>query len=225
MKRAGLEREDGFSLVEMLVASLVMGLIMGGLYAMFASTETFYENYSAGMDMRQQARVSIDLISTELRYAGYDIGDLDEALTTATDTTLQFVADVDDGDDSGACDSSYEGISGGGAERITYALDTDTGILSRSVDCYDGSAWTNALESSAIAGDLSPTGAVFRFFDDDGNQLPSSSGGTLSASERAEVASVEIVLDLIETDNTQFVGEANTNLKLSARVRLHNAVH
>ncbi len=220
--RLRLGAEHGFSLVEMLVSTLVMGLAMAGLYSALDSTETFYENYSDSSDMRQQARVGIDLVTTELRSAGYDIGNLDEPLAEATDTSVQFVADVDAGDTSGACDASYENATNGGAERVTYALDTNNGDLVRTIDCYNGSAWTNSVETSTIAQFLDVTGVVFRFYDEDGAQLPSSSGGTLSASERADVVSVEIIFALIDTTETQFVGESNTNLFMSTRVRLHN---
>ena len=216
------DSEQGFSLVEMLVSTLVLGLAMAGLYSAFDSTETFYENYSDSSDMRQQARVGIDMVTTELRSAGYGMGNLDEPLAEATDTSVQFVADIDDGDASGACDASYEDATNGGAERIRYALDTNTGDLTRTIDCYNGSAWTAGVETSTIVPSLDVSGTIFRFYDEDGNQLPSSSGGTLSTSDRADVVSVEIRFDLIDTSETQFVGEANTNLFLSTRVRLHN---
>ncbi len=214
--------ERGFSLVEMLISTLVMGLAMAGLYSAFDSTEMFYENYSASSDMRQQARVGIDLVTTELRAAGYDIGDLDEPLAMATNTSVQFVADIDDGKDSGACDASYENATNGGAERVTYALDTNTGDLIRTIDCYNGTAWTNGAETSTVAQFLDVTSAVFRFYDGNGDQLPSSSGGTLSTSDRANVVSVEIIFDMIDTSETQLVGETNANLFMSTRVRLHN---
>ncbi|NKB88878.1 MAG: prepilin-type N-terminal cleavage/methylation domain-containing protein [Acidobacteria bacterium] len=216
--------ESGFSLVELMIATLIISVAVAGMYSMFDSTQTFYENYSDSSDMRQQARVGIDLISTELRSAGFDIGDLDEALTVAGDTSLQFVADLDDGDDGGACDASYEDATDGGAERVTYTLDTNSATILRTIDCYNGSAWTNGVQSSTIAQTLDTAVPVFKFYDADGNQLPGVSGGTLSESNRADVASVEIVFDLVDTSETQLVGEANTSLHLSTRVRLHNVV-
>ncbi len=222
MNNRELSQEGGFSLVELLVATLVLGLAMAGLYSAFDSTETFYENYSASSDMRQQARVGLDLVSTELRSAGYDIGDLTEPIAIATDTSVQFVADIDDGASSGPCDATYESATNGGAERITYALDTTTGDLLRTIDCYNGSAWTTGVESSTVVESLAVGDAVFRFYDDNGAQLPSSSGGTLSASDRDNVVSVEIIFSLIDTDQKQLVGESNTNLFVSTRVRLHN---
>jgi hypothetical protein len=101
-------------------------------------------------------------------------------------------------------------------------MSTDTGDLTRTIDCYDGSAWTTDVQITTIAEDLDVTGTLFRFFDADGNQLPSSSGGTLSEADRANVVMVEIVFDLIDLDETQLVGEAHTSLNLSTRVRLHN---
>ena len=133
-----------------------------------------------------------------------------------------IVADIDDGAESGACDASYENATNGGAERVTYALDTNSGDLVRTIDCYNGTAWTTGVETSVVTQFLDVTSAVFRYYDANGGQLPSSSGGTLSASDRAAVVSVEIIFDLIDTSKTQLVGETNTNLFMSTRVRLHN---
>ena len=124
----------------------------------------------------------------------------------------------------GPCGSAFEDATDGGAERVTYALVAETATVLRTVDCYDGSGWTTDVESSTIAQTLDTNSPVFRFYDADGNQLPSSSGGTLSESDRASVASVEIVFDLVDTSEEQMVGETNTNLFLSTRVRLHNVV-
>lgn len=214
--------ERGFSLIEALVASLVMSLIVGGLYAAFDQSQTFYESYRDSAAMLQQARVGLDSVASELRMTGYDIGDLDEPLTEASDTAVQFVADIDDGDAAGPCDSSFEDAPDGGAERVRFSLDTNTGVLTRTIDCYNGSAWTDGVQQAAIVRDLDPSSVVFRFFDADGDQLPNSSGGTLSESERLDVVAVEILFDLIDTSETQLVGETNTNLFLSTRVRLHN---
>lgn len=74
-----LRNAAGYSLIEVMVASLIMTMILGGLFGALDSTQTFYENYADNSDMRQNARVAIDTMATELRYAGYDIGDLTEA--------------------------------------------------------------------------------------------------------------------------------------------------
>ena len=108
-----LRNDAGYSLTEFMIASLVMTLTLGGLFGALDSTQTFYENFADNSDMRQRSRVAMDTMSTELRYSGYDIGDLTEALTQANDTTIQFVADIDDGAATGPCDDSYESATNG----------------------------------------------------------------------------------------------------------------
>jgi prepilin-type N-terminal cleavage/methylation domain-containing protein len=217
-----MKSESGFSLIEVLVASLITGIMAAGLYAMFDSAQVFHESYADSSSLRQQARVGLDMLSTELRAAGYDMGDLTEAISSATDTSVQFVGDIDDGDAAEPCGTAFEDATNGGAERVSYSLSTDTGDLTRTIDCYNGSAWTTDVQTTTIAEDLDVTAVLFRFFDADGDQLPSSSGGTLSASDRAKVVMVEITFDLVDMDETQLVGEAHSNLNLSTRVRLHN---
>jgi type IV pilus assembly protein PilW len=218
-----MKAEAGFSLVELLVAMLVTTMVVGGLYTMFDSAQTFSESYADSAALRQQARVGLDMLATELRSAGYDLGNLDEPLTVASDTSVQFVGDIDAGDTAEPCGASFENASGGGAERVTYTMAADTGELTRTVDCYDGTGWTTGAQTSVLAEDLDVNSVVFRYFDGEGNQLPSNSGGTLSESEREEVAMIEIIFDMIDGE-TQLVGQSNVDLNLSTRVRLHNVV-
>ncbi len=216
-----LRNAAGYSLIEVMVASLIMTMILGGLFGALDSTQTFYENYADNSDMRQNARVAIDTMATELRYAGYDIGDLTEALSQADDTTIQFVADIDDGAASGPCDASQESTTNGGAERITYSLNTGTGELTRTVDCYDGSAWIVNVHSSVVLDNFDTSSIVFAYYDFTGTRIPLG-GGTLDADGRSDVRSVEIIFGLVDETESQLIGETNTNLQLRTTVRLHN---
>lgn len=216
-----LSDDAGYSLAELMIASLVMTMTVGGLFSALDSTQTFYENYADNSDMRQRARVALDTLSTELRYTGYDIGDLTEALSVADDNTIQFVADIDDGAATGPCDASQESATNGGAERTTYSMDTDTGDLTRTIDCYDGTAWITGVESSVVLDNFDASSLVFAYYDVTGTRIPLG-GGTLDADGRSDVRSVEIYFGLIDESESQFIGETNTNLQLRTTVRLHN---
>ncbi len=77
--------EAGFSFLEVLIASLVALVVMGGMYAGIEQTEVFWDAYQGRMGMRQQARVALDQIVDLLRMVGYDIGNVTEVLTQADD--------------------------------------------------------------------------------------------------------------------------------------------
>ncbi len=216
-----IRNASGYSLAELMIASLVMTIILGGLFSTLDSTQTFYENYADNSDMRQRARVAMDTMATELRYTGYDVGDLTEALSQADDTTVQFVADIDDGEASGPCDASQESATNGGAERITYSLNTGTGELTRTVDCYDGSAWIANVQSSVVLDNFDASSLLFTYYDETGTRIPLG-GGSLDADGRSDVRSIEIYFGLVDDSETQLIGESNTNLQLRTTVRLHN---
>lgn len=213
--------ERGFSLTEVLVASLIMLLVMGALYTGLEQTEVFYESYESSMTLRQQARVSLGTMAGELRAAGYEMGDADEALSIADGTQLQFVGDIDDGSDDGPCGAGFEGASGGGAERITYSVDDDNSLI-RTIDCFDGASWTTGVEVTTVLRGLEPGLTLFEYRDVSGTVLPLNSG-PLSSALREDVRSVEISLVIRNTDQT--VGAGNDIpqwFRISQHVRLTN---
>ena len=62
----------GFTLVEVLLALALSTLTLGAIYSLYVSqvrAQVVHENL---LDMQQQARAVLDLVSRELRMAGYD---------------------------------------------------------------------------------------------------------------------------------------------------------
>src|SRR5215471_19493064 len=64
-------RQYGFSLVEMLIVVLVVGIIMGGLFRVLALMQRTSTSEQVKLDLTQQAREFIDQLSHDLRSAGY----------------------------------------------------------------------------------------------------------------------------------------------------------
>jgi len=216
---ARLQNESGFSFPEVMVASLIMLVVMGAMYAGVEQTEVFWDAYAGQMDMRQRARVALDQMVDEVRMAGYDIGNVPEVLSQADDFAIQFVGDIDDGDAAGICDAAIEATSNAGAERVSYYV--QGGDLMQTIDCWDGSAWVLDDTPTTMLTDLDPNTPVFRFYDFTGTRVPLS-GGALDQETRAAVLSVAITLDLEDLADRQFVGDDHPRLDLEANVRLHN---
>lgn len=213
--------ERGFSLTEVLVASLVMLLVMGALYTGLEQAEVFYESYESSMTLRQQARVSMATMAGELRAAGYEMGDAGDALSIADGNHLQFVGDIDNGSEDGPCGAAFEGASGGGAERVTYSIDDDNNLI-RTIDCFDGGGWTTGVEVATVLRGLQPGLSLFAYRDVSGTVLPLDSGA-LSEALRGDVRSIEITLVMQNTD--QNVGAGNDIpewFRISQHVRLTN---
>jgi Tfp pilus assembly protein PilW len=169
--------------------------------------------------MRQQARVALGLMTTELRLAGYRIDNIVEAIDLAETNSIRFVGDIDDGDIAVPCDATYENATDGGAERVTYEL--SSGQLLRTVQCWDGSSWTTEFNQQVVAENLAGAQALFTYFDEAGNQLVPAATA-LSAAQRAQVRLVALDLSLVDPDEPIETGSAHVRFDISGRVRLPN---
>ena len=214
-----MSRVQGFSLVELMLSLLLMTFVMGGVYSVLFQNQANFEAQQDDMSLRQGARVAMDLVSWELRIAGYRIENVPEVISQATSTSVQFATDQDDGSPSLPCDQAIEDAINGGAERITYTL--NNGDLLRSVDCWDGTTWANEVNNQTLARNLVGEQTLFRYFDGDGAQI-APSGDPLTAAERDEIRSVMINLTMIDTSKTQVVGSSYTSFQMTNHVKLAN---
>ena len=213
------EPEQGYSLVEMLISMVLMTLILGGLYTALFQSQATSEAQQDAMALRQQARIAINTIVPELRMAGFGMENLTEPIEDARVNRITIVADIDNGNPAPPCNAGFEGAVDGGAERITYVY--RNGNLERSVDCWNGAAWTNEYTDQIVARDLINTGPVFRFFDENGTELVPVPTG-LTAAERDAVRNVSVTL-VLEDPDVQVLGEPHAEFQLTSRATLRNA--
>ena len=90
----------GFTLVEILVAIAIAGVVMAGIYSAYSSQQRSYIVQEQVAGMQQNLRASMDLMEREIRMAGYDpTGCAGAKIITADIAELQFRIDVNgDGD-------------------------------------------------------------------------------------------------------------------------------
>jgi Tfp pilus assembly protein PilW len=215
-KSGTIETEAGYSLIEVMVAATLVAMVLGGLLPLLTAGQNTYEAQSSDMSMRQGARVALDKLTREARLAGYSIDNVAQAVTTASGTSLQFAADIDDGDNAAPCGSAFEGAANGGAERLIYAI-SGTNLL-RSVDCWDGVAWTNEIGNQVLIEDLEPGTTVFSYFDEDGTEMT----GTLSSANRDAIRSIAIQFDLEDLSCAHVSGRSSTAFQIASQVEVHN---
>ena len=209
----------GYSALEMLVSLLLVGILLAGLYTVLFQTQTSFEAQQDAMNLRQEARVMLSELTRDLRIAGYDIGNLPEVLVDARAGSLIFVADVDDGSAESPCGAAIEAAANGGAERVTYRR--QNGLLERTVDCWDGNAWSNEYTDLPLARNLLDTDPLFRYFDaDDVELIPGGTG--LSAAQRAAVRSISINIEMEDPD-VQLLGRPHATFTIRTQVQLRNA--
>lgn len=211
------DASQGYTLLELLVSLLVVGLLLGGLYTVLFQTQTSFESQQLAMALRQEARVVVNELTVELRMAGFDIGNLPDRIVDARATELAFVTDVDGGSPDPPCDAAVEGAADGGAERIAYRL--RGGELLRSVDCWNGAAWSNDSTDLPVARNVLSAQPLFRYYDSDDVELVPGAGG-LTAAERAAVSSIGIEIEL--EDPTVVPGQNTASFSVRTRVTLRN---
>ena len=79
-------RQHGFSLVELLLASLITLIVVGGAFALVAPAQRMFQSQPEAADMQQRMRVAVDALRRDLvmagagTYAGPALGPLNDVI-------------------------------------------------------------------------------------------------------------------------------------------------
>ncbi|MEW6327312.1 MAG: prepilin-type N-terminal cleavage/methylation domain-containing protein [Thermodesulfobacteriota bacterium] len=108
----------GFSLVELLIAIAISGIVLGAVSSLFIMQNKSYSVQEQVAEMQQNARAAMDIMTREIRMAGCDTtGSANAGIVSVTSNSINFTQDTNgDGDTSDA------------NENITYSLYTSSGI-------------------------------------------------------------------------------------------------
>lgn len=123
----------GFTLLEILIALAISGVVMTGVYSAFKTQQDSYLAQDQIAEAQQNLRAAFYMLSSEIRTAGHDPNDTANAgITTATASRLTFTRDLwggepdgRDNDANGTVDDEPDRFSGaieGGAETVTYGF-------------------------------------------------------------------------------------------------------
>ncbi|MBV5327055.1 MAG: prepilin-type N-terminal cleavage/methylation domain-containing protein [Chlorobium sp.] len=153
--------ERGFTLVELMIAVAVGGIVMAAVMTSFLSQHRSYLAQDEVVEMQQNARVAMDMLTRDIRSAGFDPNNLGAGITTATPNNLIFTREDD--------------LAANGLETVNYSLfDAFTFTVPPSNDgLVDDLALqvTSALGASAgrqvVAENIEQL--EFRYLDEDGN--------------------------------------------------------
>ena len=82
-----MRRRSGFTLVEILVTVIVLGIVGGGIVRMLTSQARFYEHQGAGRNARSISRAAVNVLLSEMRMVEVPNG---VVAATATSVTLRI---------------------------------------------------------------------------------------------------------------------------------------
>lgn len=95
MRHHILTNPRGFTLVELLIAMAVMMGMMAAAFSLFVAQDKAYFTQNAIAETQQNARIAMDLISREIRMAGYAPSGGTFGFTTKSAQSMTFTMDLD----------------------------------------------------------------------------------------------------------------------------------
>jgi type IV pilus assembly protein PilW len=107
----------GFTFVEILVVLVIMVFVVSAVYTLFSKSQWTYTAQEQIVEKQQNSRAAMEMISRELRVAGFDpnVNRVSGAgLVEATGTSIRFT-----------CDLNANGNTNDAGENIRYALYVD----------------------------------------------------------------------------------------------------
>jgi type IV pilus assembly protein PilW len=224
-----LKSEDGFTLVELMVALAILGVILTGVVLMFTSTSRYHTGQEMMVEVTQNVRAAKNLMVDELRSAGCDpntvggIGfqiDLHDERFDTDDDSLHFTRDIDNGDN----DEFYEpdGDTDDPNEDISYYRVDAGGNLLPSNSNAIGTLVRNTGGGGQVVVD-NVVGLRFRYFDaaDPVQEIDPAVVNMNKASVLSKIRTVEVTITG-QVQNPNRVAVANRTWTQQFRVRIRN---
>lgn len=123
MPRVGRSRQSGFTIVEVLVALSIFLLILMGIMQVFEPSNLAYQTSQRKLNVQQNGRVAMDLMTRQIRMAGYFPENIDtnvandqaNSVEIATDRALAVAGDLDG---TGASSTFFFCLDNQGLKRV-----------------------------------------------------------------------------------------------------------
>ncbi len=122
---SNLRKEDGVSLIELVIYSAILFVIIGGAYTIYEGSEAIYSSASSQTDAQRSGRIAMMLMTKDLR--------MTESFVQADDYAVDIRADLNDDNvwedvsyyvdkDSNGNYCLYTKQGGGQAKQVAYGV-------------------------------------------------------------------------------------------------------
>lgn len=161
--RPNLNKQDGFTLVELMIAMLLGLLIIGGVIAVFLSNKQSYATHTAMSQVQDSTRNTFELLSRDIRETGLtgcgNAGRIANVLNsgpngTATKVWAADITNAIHGYDSSTADPANTGLRVSGTSSIQLVGGDGLGMTVNSHDTTNSKITINETSTSLAAGDL-----------------------------------------------------------------------
>ena len=220
MRPGVLRGQDGFTLVELMVAMSIFLLILVGIFQVFDPSRNAYQVSERKLGVQQNARVAMDRMARQIRMTGYfpenidndNTNDLSNSVQVATESALAVAGDLD---------------TTGASSIYTFCLDA-AGL--RRVRGAIGAAASYVCSNGELIAE-SVTALRFAYFDSANNPVPNPPTGPFNldaqglggAPSFATVAQRSIVRRIVITvsaqENVPSQGTQTSTLTSDVRIR------
>ena len=180
--------QKGFSFIELMVAIGIASLLMAGIYTFYHNQLKSHVTQREMVDMQQDARAAMYMLTREIRMAGYD--PLNTGATIRTANVAQMAFDSDS-------DGTADGVIDAASERFYYALSNDAngdGLADGTPCNLERGNWTtpsNPTNLNPVA--LNIDALNFVYLDGEGNTLNDDGDGNVTVS-MPDIRTVQITL-------------------------------
>ena len=206
--RNDVRSSAGFSLIELMIAVAVFGLITAQLLVVFSNQKRVYTSNERALDVQEQARLTLELISFDTRMGGF--------MVPSWNAVSSVDGGVDGPDRFCVSDASYFDFSG-----APSPLDTKT-------KPFDGAQVTNVTADHVSVNSLEIDGTVPAGVDFLAPSAPGAGngGGIIVASPTqtfcariTRIAGNNIYFEDHDTDDTVEFGDATAYVALGPQLR------
>lgn len=106
---SGSRKDCGFTLVELMIAMAAGALVLGAVMTSFLSQHRNYLAQDDVVEMQQNGRVAIDMLTRDIRMAGFDpTEDANATITDALPGQFSFTQDITDNAGTGTSDGDVD---------------------------------------------------------------------------------------------------------------------
>jgi len=211
----------GFTLIELLIAMAITSIVFAGMFSVYQSQANTNRAQKQVLEMQQNSRVALYVMTNEIRMAGYDIeGTNGAGITSAGDgsignpLTFTFVADDDGIDNDGDSPSVVD--EPGELKTVAFVLYDGYGDGDTDIGRAVGAGAPQPLAENIKMVEGPPPLPLFAYFDEDGTEITQ----PIAALNFSNIRYIHITIEAtIDSNETNYFNGNNRILETTVQCR------